>query len=83
MDERVTNKHGFTKLNTARTWGKPPPSPLYYSLCLATWPTPKCHFVLGLPSWSPEIPENGTFVTLEAHNFVYRPLIEAMSKEKL
>jgi hypothetical protein len=40
----------------ARTWEKPPPSPLEYTLCLATGPAPKCHFVLGLTNGSPEIP---------------------------
>jgi hypothetical protein len=38
----------LTRFSTARTWGKPPPSPLYYTLCLAMGPTPKCHFVPGL-----------------------------------
>jgi hypothetical protein len=28
MHERTTSKHGFTRLTTAQTWGKPPPSPL-------------------------------------------------------
>jgi hypothetical protein len=46
-------------------------------------PTPKCHFVLGLPSWSPEILEIGTSTTLQAHNFVCRPLIEMRFKEML
>ncbi len=30
-----------------------------------------------------EIPEIGTLMTLEAHNFLYRPLIEVRSKVKL
>jgi hypothetical protein len=38
---------------------------------------------MGLPSWSFGILEIGTPATFEAHNFVYRPLIEVMSKEKL
>jgi hypothetical protein len=46
-------------------------------------PTPKWHFVLGLPSGSFEISKIGTFTTLEAHNFVWRPLIEVRSKAKL
>jgi len=29
VHEQTTNKHGFTRLTTARTWGKPPPSLLY------------------------------------------------------
>jgi len=40
----------------------------------------KGHFVPGLPSWSPEIPEIGTFATLEAHNFVCKPSIEVKSE---
>jgi hypothetical protein len=31
-------------------------------------PAPKCHFVLGFPSWSLKIPIVGTSVTLGAHN---------------
>ncbi len=63
--------------------GKPPPSPLQYILCLATGPAPKCCFVPGLPSESPEILKVGTLATLEAHNFVCRPLIEMKFKSKL
>jgi len=43
-------------------------------------PAPKCHFVSGLPSGSPEIPKIGTPVTLEAHNFMWRPSIKVRSK---
>jgi hypothetical protein len=32
---------------------------------------------------SPKIPKIGTFATLEAHNFLCRPLIEVRFKEKL
>ncbi len=71
------------RLTTARTWGKPPPSPLQYSLCLAMGPTPKCHFVSRLPSWSPEILKIGIFTILETHNFVCRLSIKVKSKEKL
>jgi hypothetical protein len=46
-------------------------------------PTPKCYFVSGLPSWSPEIPKIGTFATLEAHNLFYKPLIEMKFRVKL
>jgi hypothetical protein len=65
---RTTSKHELTRLTTARTWGKPPPSPLYYTLCLATGLAPKCHFVLGTPNESPEIPTIGIPTTLGAHN---------------
>jgi len=50
---------------------------------MAMGPTPKCHFVLGLPSGNPEIPIVGTLAILGAHNFVCRPFIEMMSEEKL
>ncbi len=76
-------KHRLTRFTTARIWGNPPPSPLYYSFCLAMGPTPKHHFVPGLPSWSPEILEIGTLAILEAHNFVCTPLIEVRIKAKL
>ncbi len=48
---QVMGIHMFIRLTTTRNWRKPPPSPLYYSQCLARRPAPKCHFVLGLPSW--------------------------------
>jgi hypothetical protein len=44
-------------------------------------PTPKCHYVPGLGSL--EIPEIGTFTTLEAHNFLCKFLIEVRFKAKL
>ncbi len=56
VHEQATNKHELTKFTTAWTWGKPPPYPLQYFLCLAIGLAPKCHFVPRLPSWSPEIP---------------------------
>ncbi len=78
-----TSKHKLTRLTMARTKGKPPPSPLQYTLCLAMGPAPKCHFVAGLPSGNFEIPNIGTPTTLGAHNFVCKPLIEMKSKAKL
>ncbi len=63
--------------------GEPPPSPLYYVLCVATKLAPKWHFVSRFASGSPEIPKVGIFTTLGAHNFVCRPSIEMRSKEKL
>jgi len=42
-------------------------------------PAPEWHFVLGLPSGSPEIPEIGTPATLDAHNFVCKASIEVRS----
>jgi hypothetical protein len=46
-------------------------------------PARKCHFVLGLPNGSPEILEIGTPATLEAHNFVFRPLTEVTFESQL
>jgi hypothetical protein len=45
-------KHRLTRLTRTQTWGKPPPSPLYYTLCLVMGPAPKCHFVSGVPKFS-------------------------------
>jgi len=36
MYKQATCIHGLTKLTTTWTWGKPPPSPLYYFLWLIT-----------------------------------------------
>jgi len=76
-------KLGFIKLTMAQTWGKPPPSPLYHTLCLSTRPTSKWLFVPGLLSGSPEIAKIGSPTTLGPHNFVCRPPIEMRSKTKL
>ncbi len=46
-------------------------------------PTPKWHFVLGLPSGSPEILKVETSATWGAHNFACRPPIDMRSKAKL
>jgi hypothetical protein len=59
---RATSKLGLTRLTTAWTWGKPPPSPLQYTLCLSTRPTSKWHFA-----------KVGTPATLAFHNVVCRP----------
>jgi len=50
---------------------------------MATGPTPKWHFVPGLPSGNPKIPEIGTLATLEAHNFVCTVSIEVRFEAKL
>ncbi len=59
----------LTKIHYGLDLKKPPPSPLEYTLCMAMGPTPKCHFVLRLPSGSPEIPKVGTPATLGVHSF--------------
>ncbi len=66
-----------------KLWGKPPPSPLQYTLCLSTKATSKCLFVLGLPIGSFEIVKVGTPATFGPHNFVCRPPTEMRSKTKL
>ncbi len=73
----------LTRLTTAWTWGKPPLSPLQYTLRLSMKPTSKWHFVPGFPSGSPETAKIGTHVALGAHNFACRPWIEMRAKEKL
>jgi hypothetical protein len=72
-----------TRLTTARTWGSHHLPP--YSILCATprGPHPNGHFVLGLPSGSPEIPIAKTPATLRAHNFLCRPPIAMRSEEKL
>ncbi len=74
---------GHTRLITARTWGKPPPSPLYYTLQFFMVATSKWLFVLGLPNGSPEIPIVGTLAILRAHNFLCISLIVMRFEEKL
>ncbi len=78
MQTHTHKIHHGSNLGEATTF-----HPLYYTLYMAMGPTPKCHFVLGLPSGNPEIPIVGTLAILGAHNFVCRPLIEMMSEEKL
>ncbi len=80
---RAMGKFELTRFTMARTWGKPPPFPLWYTLCFSMRPTFKWHFVLGLVNGSPEIPKVGTSMTLGPHNFVYIPLIEMRFKAKL
>ncbi len=80
---QATGKHRLIRFTTAQIWGKPQPSPLSYTLCLARDQHPNVHFVPRLPNWSPEIPKIRTPVTLETHNFVCKPLIEMMYKKKL
>ncbi len=75
VHKQTTSKHRFTRLTTAWTWGKPPPSPLQCILCLATRLIFKCHFVSGLRIGTPTI--------LGAHNFVCRPSIKVRFEAKL
>jgi hypothetical protein len=77
------SKLGLTRFTTVRTWGKPPPSPLYYTLCLSMRPTSKWHFVPRLPNGSHKISKVGTPMTLGPHNIVCKPPIEMRSEAKL
>jgi len=74
---------GLTRLTTTRTWRKPPPSPLSYTLRLSTRPTSKWHFVLKLPSGSPKIVKVRTPTTLGTHNFTCKHRIEMRFETKL
>ncbi len=80
---RAMSKHELTKFTMARTWGKSPPSPLQYTLCLAMGPAPKCHFVSRFPSGSLKIFTIAIPTTLETHNFMCRPSIEMKFIAKL
>jgi hypothetical protein len=51
---QTTGNFGLIRLTTARTRGKPPPSPIYYTMHLSTKATSKWFFVLGLSKGSPE-----------------------------
>jgi hypothetical protein len=77
------NNLGLTKLTTARTWEKPPPSPLQYILRLSMGATSKWHFVPRLPNGSLEIPRVETLMTLGFHNFVCKPPIAMRFEAKL
>ncbi len=46
-------QHGHTRLTTARTWGKPSPSPLQYSLRHVSGTTSKWLFFPGVPKSRP------------------------------
>ncbi len=83
VHERITGKHELTRFTTARTWGKPPPSP--YSILYA-WPRDQHpNVILSLDSQVKvlKFPKIKTFATLGVHNFVCRPPIEVRSKAKL
>jgi hypothetical protein len=67
---QATGDYGFTRLTMARNWGKPPPSPIYYTLQLSMGATSKWLFVPGLPSGTPKIPTIETSAILRARNFL-------------
>jgi hypothetical protein len=80
---QATGDSGFTRLITAWTRGKQPPSPILYTLQLSTGAISKWLFVLGLPNGSLEILTTRTPATLKAHNFLCRPLITMRYEAKL
>ncbi len=81
--KRAMGNLGLTRLTMTRTWGKPPPSPLQYTLRLSMGATSKWLFVSGFPNGSPEIPIVETLTTLGVHNFMCRSPIVIRSKENL
>ncbi len=84
MHKLAMGVHELIKLTMAKTWGRPPPSPLKYFLCLAIGATPKCHFPQDSQVRSLlEILEIGIPTTLEAHNFLCKPPIEVKFQAKL
>ncbi len=74
---------GLTRLITTRTWVKPPPSFIQYTLHLSMRATSKWLFVPRFPKGSPEIAKVRTCATLRGYIFVLRPLIGTRSKVKL
>jgi hypothetical protein len=69
----------LTKLTTTHTQGKPPPSPIYYTLQLSRRATSKWLFVsLGVPKF-----QQLGLGTLRAHNFLCKLPIAMKSEEKL
>jgi len=71
---QIHKTHHDSNLGEATTF------PLIVFLCLDTGLTPKCHFVSGLQLGSPKIPKIWTPATLEAHNFMCKPLIKVKFK---
>ncbi len=72
---QATSNSRLTRLTTARTQGKPPPSPIQYSLRLFATPTSEWHFVPKLPRRSPKTIPVWTLKTLRVHNSLFRPPI--------
>ncbi len=72
-----------TRLTTARTRGKPPPSPIQYILQLSAEATSKWLFFPGLSSWSPETVSGWSPRTLDAHSSSPQTRIGTRSEPKL
>ncbi len=80
---RATGNLGLTRLITARIRGKPPPSPMQYTLHLRTRVASEWLFVLGFPNGSPKITKVGSPTTLWDYNVLCRPPIRMRFKLKL
>jgi hypothetical protein len=83
MHEQAMGNYGFTRLTTAWTWGKPPPSP--YSVFYA-WPHglhPNVILFRHSQVGSLEIHAIRIFATLEAHNVLCKFPMDLRSKAKL
>jgi hypothetical protein len=71
------------KIHHSLDLGEATTFPLIVYSVLGHGASTKWQFIPRLPSGSPEILRIGTFVTLEAHNFVWRPPIKVMFKAEL
>jgi len=79
---QTTSNFKLTKLTTARTQKKPPPSP-YSILCVFPQdPHPNGLFVQGLPKRSLEIAKVRLSQLCETINLLLKPPIEMRSKAK-
>jgi hypothetical protein len=64
MNHEQTWTHNTHKIHHGLNLGEPPPSPLYYSMCLAIGAQPKYHFVPRPPSQ-----ESRNFRNWDFHHF--------------
>ncbi len=80
---QAMGNYGLTRFTTARTRGKPPPSPIQYSLHLFAAPTSEWLFVPRLPRRNLEILSVWTLGTLQGHHSLLGPPIGMRSKTNL
>jgi hypothetical protein len=69
VHKQATSIYGLIRFTMPRTWGKPPPSPLKYSLYLSIGLHPNVILSQDSQVMSLEIFKIRTFATLKAHNF--------------
>jgi hypothetical protein len=79
MHELTTGKHGLTRLTMAQTWGEATTFPLIVFFVTSH----RANTQMSFCPKNPKILKIGIPATLEAHNFVCRPLIEKRFKENL